>query len=188
MLSLSLLTHLPTYQPTYLSYPIPVALSSPQRNDIGRSSSHSRPAVRAAGTLSPLLSRSDGSSLLVESSVSSGRFSRRFSLSVSPTISTSRCRGLTRYKHVYGHSPRAVIRLSPFISLPFALANEKQRVAVALARPAAHMPVDSFAPSPRPPRLRPRDHISPFLSLAIDTASSPRRSFGVRSLSVHLSL
>lgn len=104
-LSLSLLTHLPTYQPTYQPTYLPILSPSHSLHRSGTISGALRRtlgAVRAAGTLSPLLSRSDGSSLLVESSVSSGRFSRRFS--VSPTISTSRCRGLTRYKHVYGHS------------------------------------------------------------------------------------
>lgn len=45
--SLNSPTYLPTYLPAYLpTYPIPIALSSPQRNDIGRSSSHSRRSAR----------------------------------------------------------------------------------------------------------------------------------------------
>lgn len=76
VLSLSLLTHLPTYQPTYLSYPRRTLFTAAERY-------RAVFVALSAGTLSPLLSRSDGSSLLVESSVSSGRFSRRFSLSLS---------------------------------------------------------------------------------------------------------
>lgn len=66
-----------------------------------------------------------------------------------------------------------MIRLSPFISLPFALANEKQRRRCRTRGPhtgGAHA-VDSFAPSPRPPRLRPRDHISVPLARYRHTAS-----------------
>lgn len=96
VLSLSLLTHLPTYQPTYqptyLSYPI---LSYPRRTLFTAAERYRALFVAlSAQCARPVLFRRS----------SNRAYQAAVSLAASPSLPRSVPRGLTRYKHVYGHS------------------------------------------------------------------------------------